>query len=43
MIEEDNEARGLTGWVRARMHVIIGIGGLIAWLTMLWLMFGDVL
>jgi hypothetical protein len=31
------------GWFRARLHIIIGIAGLLAWFAMLWFMFGDVL
>lgn len=30
-------------WIRAKLHILMGIGGLFAWFAMLWLMFGDVL
>ncbi len=39
MSDEDDKPN----WFLARLHIIIGVVGLIAWLVMLWLMFGDVL
>ena len=41
--QDEEEPRGLLAWLRAHLHIIIGIMGLVAWLVMLWLMFGDVL
>jgi len=41
--EDDEESRGLVGWISGRLHILIGIAGLVAWFIMLWLMFGDVL
>ncbi|BAK65672.1 MULTISPECIES: hypothetical protein [Sphingobium] len=43
MNDEDEDPTGPLHWLRARLHIIIGIAGLIAWFVMLWLMFGDVL
>jgi hypothetical protein len=43
MEQDEIEERGILGWLRARQHIWIGIAGLIAWLAMLWFMFGDVL
>lgn len=39
-MSEDDEK---PGWIRARLHIIIGVAGLFAWFAMLWFMFGDVL
>ncbi|MCW2362128.1 MULTISPECIES: hypothetical protein [Sphingobium] len=41
--DDDENPGGLLHWLRERLHIVIGTGGLIAWLVMLWLMFGDVL
>ena len=38
MDDEDDKP----GWIRARLHIIIGVAGLF-WFAMLWFMFGDVL
>ena len=43
MNPDDETPSGLLHWLRERLHIVIGTGGLIAWLVMLWLMFGDVL
>ncbi|MCW2350710.1 hypothetical protein [Sphingobium sp. B12D2B] len=43
MNPDDETPGGLLHWLRERLHIVIGAGGLIAWLVMLWLMFGDVL
>lgn len=42
MIEED-EPSGPLAALRARAGVIVGVVGLVAWLALLWFMFGDVL
>lgn len=34
---------GFVDAIRNKAAVIVGIFGLVAWLTLLWLMFGDVL
>ena len=39
MDDEDDKP----GWIRARLHIIIGVAGLFSWFAMLWFMFGDVL
>lgn len=41
--EEETPPPGPLPWLRARLHILIGIAGLLAWFAMLWLMFGDVL
>ena len=43
MDNETDKGRGLAQWLLARLHIFMAIAGLIAWLVMLWLMFGDVL
>ena len=43
MDDDDDEPRGLWPAIRARSGVIIGVVGLIAWIAMVWAMFGDVL
>ena len=43
MQDDDDEPRGLWAAISARSGVIIGSVGLIAWLTLIWFMFGDVL
>jgi len=42
-VEDDTERRGLAAVWHRHSGVIIGVIGLIAWLAMLWFMFGDVL
>ena len=39
----DEERRGLGTWLKQRLHVLIAMIGLVAWVAMLWFMFGDVL
>lgn len=41
--EEDPAAITLIDRLRERLGVIIGLIGLVAWIAMVWLMFGDVL
>ncbi|WP_010337747.1 MULTISPECIES: hypothetical protein [Sphingobium] len=41
--EDDDEPRGLWAAISAKSGVIIGSVGLIAWLALIWFMFGDVL
>ena len=41
--EDDDEPRGLWAAISAKSGVIIGRIGLIAWLALIWFMFGDVL
>lgn len=43
MDSQDDDPRGLWDAIRARSGVIIGVLGLIAWIGMIWAMFGDVL
>lgn len=43
MNEHDNEPGGLRAALRARSGVIIGAIGMIAWIALIWAMFGDVL
>jgi hypothetical protein len=43
MEHDELEPQGILSWLRARQHILVGIAGLIAWLAMLWFMFGDVL
>ena len=43
MIYDDDEPRGLAATLRARSGVIIGAIGMVAWMALLWAMFGDVL
>ncbi|MEA3541615.1 MAG: hypothetical protein U9R77_05785 [Pseudomonadota bacterium] len=40
---DDERASGLWPAIQARLGVIIGTVGLVAWLALLWFMFGDVL
>ena len=40
---DEDEARGLWPAIRARSGVILGAVGLVAWLALIWFMFGDVL
>ncbi|WP_268746871.1 hypothetical protein [Sphingobium sp. C100] len=42
-MDDESEARGLWTAIQARSGVIIATVGLIAWLALLWFMFGDVL
>ncbi|UZW53633.1 hypothetical protein NUH86_08630 [Sphingobium sp. JS3065] len=42
-MEQEEEARGPIAAIRARSGVILGAVGLVAWLTLVWFMFGDVL
>ncbi len=37
------ETRGLIAAIRERSGVILGAIGLVAWIALLWFMFGDVL
>lgn len=39
----DEDSRGLWSAIRARSGIILGAIGLVAWLAMIWFMFGDVL
>ncbi|MEK7342401.1 MAG: hypothetical protein AABZ73_01100 [Pseudomonadota bacterium] len=39
----DDNPRGLWPAIRARSGIILGTIGLVAWLAMIWFMFGDVL
>jgi hypothetical protein len=41
--DDEQEPGGLIHMMREKAGVIIGVTGLIAWLAMLWFMFGDVL
>ena len=41
--DDDEQAGGLWPALQARSGVIIGMVGLVAWLALLWFMFGDVL
>lgn len=41
--DDDDEATGLWPAIRARSGVILGAVGLVAWLALIWFMFGDVL
>lgn len=41
--DEDETPKGLAGWMRERLGVMVGVIGLVAWFAMLWFMFGDVL
>ncbi|CCW18732.1 hypothetical protein EBBID32_30870 [Sphingobium indicum BiD32] len=43
MIEDDDEQRGIAATLRARSGVIIGAIGMVAWIALIWAMFGDVL
>ena len=43
MDDEPNAKPGIAGWLHERLHIIIGVVGLIAWFIMLYYMFGDVL
>jgi len=43
MDDEPDAKPGIAGWLHERLHIIIGVVGLIAWFIMLWAMFGDVL
>ncbi|WP_375196682.1 hypothetical protein [Sphingobium sp.] len=43
MMEDSEEAVGLIAAIRARSGVILGAVGLVAWLALIWFMFGDVL
>lgn len=42
-VDDNAEPRGLAAIWHKHGGVIIGVIGLIAWLAMLWFMFGDVL
>ncbi|WP_293980026.1 hypothetical protein [Sphingobium sp.] len=41
--DAEDEQGGLWPAIRARFGIIIGVVGLIAWLALIWFMFGDVL
>ena len=41
--DDDDEPTGLWPAIRARSGVILGAVGLVAWLALIWFMFGDVL
>lgn len=41
--DDHHQPVGLIDAIRNKAAVIIGIVGLLAWLALLWLMFGDVL
>ncbi len=41
--DAEDEQGGLRSAIRARSGVILGGVGLVAWLALLWFMFGDVL
>lgn len=43
MDDEPDAKPGIAGWLHERLHIIIGVVGLIAWFIMLYYMFGDVL
>ncbi|MDX3911222.1 MAG: hypothetical protein QHC67_15595 [Sphingobium sp.] len=43
MNDEDQHDAGALTWVRERAGVIVGAVGLVAWVSLLWFMFGDVL
>jgi len=43
MIYDDDEPTGLVSALRARSGVVIATVGMIAWIGLLWAMFGDVL
>ncbi|WP_255325598.1 MULTISPECIES: hypothetical protein [Sphingobium] len=42
-MEDEEEARGPIAAIRARSGVLLGAVGLVAWLALIWFMFGDVL
>ncbi|WP_313806158.1 hypothetical protein [Sphingobium sp.] len=42
-MEDDEEPRGPIAALRARSGVILGAIGMVAWLALIWFMFGDVL
>lgn len=43
MSEEEQGTSGAADWIRDHLGQITGVVGLVAWLLMLWFMFGDVL
>ena len=44
LMDDEHDAKpGIAGWLHERLHIIIGVFGLIAWFIMLYYMFGDVL
>ncbi|BAI96305.1 MULTISPECIES: hypothetical protein [Sphingobium] len=43
MDDDEEEAGGALAAIRARSGVILGAVGLLAWLALIWFMFGDVL
>jgi hypothetical protein len=43
MSSDDDEQTGLIAALQNRSGVILGGVGLVAWIAMVWLMFGDVL
>jgi len=42
-MEDGEEARDPIAAIRARSGVILGAAGLLAWIALVWFMFGDVL
>ncbi|AMK22855.1 MULTISPECIES: hypothetical protein [unclassified Sphingobium] len=42
-MEDEEQARGPIAAIRARSGVILGAIGLVAWIALVWFMFGDVL
>lgn len=43
MTPEDDEPRGLIATLQNRSGAILGLVGLVAWIALIWFMFGDVL
>ncbi|MES2158301.1 MAG: hypothetical protein V4512_10900 [Pseudomonadota bacterium] len=43
MDDQHDEPRGIAAALRARSGVVIALVGLVAWIALLWAMFGDVL
>lgn len=43
MADQEDEPRGIAAALRARSGIVIGLVGMVAWIALLWAMFGDVL
>ncbi|MDI1294522.1 MAG: hypothetical protein PSY12_01295 [bacterium] len=43
MIDQDDEPTSFAATLRERSGVILGAVGLVAWVALVWFMFGDVL